>query len=149
MSDHLLRLIPEQPDFEPTVPAVDAALNALTGFVRAEAVTADRYGRVVFVDQGSNFECVRCPYCQKDVSEQWGKWMSASSQTGFLKRTITLPCCIRPIDLNDLMYEWPAGFAKFQLEARNPDPSGWLPGLSQLRLEQILGCKLRQVLTRY
>jgi hypothetical protein len=57
----------------------------------------------------------------------------------FTQRKIILPRCHEASDLNDLVYEWPAGFARFVLEAENPDPAEWLPREVQERLELILG----------
>jgi hypothetical protein len=52
-------------------------------------------------------------------------------------------------DLNDLVWEWPAGFAKFILEAMNPRLQGRLPEERQSQTETILGCGLRQIYAHY
>ena len=50
--------------------------------------------------------------------------------------------------LDRLDYEWPAGFARFVLEASNPNVSE-LPGQQMRALGRMLGCRLRQIWARY
>ena len=73
--------------------------------------------------------------------------MDLSRLKSFRNLKITTPCCRAPSTLNDLDYEWPAGFARFVLEASNPNVSE-LPGQQVRALSRILGCKLRQIWSR-
>jgi len=58
---------------------------------------------------------------------------------------ILTPCCGTSLSLNTLRYEWPCGFARFTLEAQNPNII--MLSVSQMReLERLLNCKLRQIL---
>lgn len=60
---------------------------------------------------------------------------------------ITTTCCNKITSLNDLNYQWPAGFAKFSIEIvgfqkeLNPD--------DVLKLEVILDTKLRLIWALY
>jgi hypothetical protein len=72
---------------------------------------------------------VLCPACDADVTELWKDWMEQAT------------------DLNSVVYEWPAGLARFVMEVKNPG-SGWMDRESHQRLEAILGCGLRQTLQR-
>ncbi len=150
MSDTLLRLIPEQPQFEPSDAAGEMAVRALKALIpTAAAVNAHRFQEIRFVDQGSNFERILCPHCRQEITGHWSVWMDECSKSRFTQRKVVVPCCQRESDLNDLVYEWPAGFARFVLEVENPDPSEWLPDPAQKSLESILGCGVRQILTHY
>src|SRR5438093_1118722 len=57
----------------------------------------------------------------------------------------------REATLNDLRYVWPAGFARFVLQARNPGLQGAmdLPAVDRAALEAIVGCRLRTIWARY
>lgn len=46
--------------------------------------------------------------------------MSRASVSGFANLMIVMPCCDGVTSLNSLRYEWPAGFARFILQAMNP-----------------------------
>jgi hypothetical protein len=149
MSDNLLRLIPEQPEFEPSSAARDKAVCALRALIpSAVAVNAHLFEEIRFVDQGSNFERILCPHCKQEITSNWPGLMEECSKFEFTKRRVIVPCCQLESDLNELVYEWPAGFARFVLEVENPVPLEWLPSAAQMSLEGILGCRVRQILTR-
>jgi hypothetical protein len=151
MSDHFLSLIPEQPDFVPPAEAQTRALEAFRSFVpKASDVEARVSEDVEFIDQGENFERVVCPACDTELnSKRWGELMDKAYETQFTDRSIIMPCCGSGADLNSLRYEWPAGFARFVLQAECPNLCGWLPADKQSTLEDILGCKLRQIMSMY
>jgi hypothetical protein len=58
------------------------------------------------------------------------------------------PCCGSRVSLNDLRYEWPAGFARLVLEAWNPNVTR-LDEEEVSKLEEVLGAPLRIIWTRY
>lgn len=69
--------------------------------------------------------------------------MDAAYASHFADLTTTTPCCGASGSLNDLHYEWPAGFARFTLEALNPNAD--LDDQHLLTLESILGCPVRVI----
>ena len=71
----------------------------------------------------------------------------AYEKTRFADLTITLPCCGNVSSLNDVLYEWPTGFARFQLKARNPGKG--VEEATVHDLEEILGCPLRKIWARF
>ena len=150
MSDSFLRLIPKDPQFEPSQEAGEAAARCVNAMMPStSAVNIRRFSEVHFVDQGANFERVLCPHCHQELTTYWSDCMQACSKNQFSKRIVELPCCKKESDLNALIYEWPAGFARFVLEIQNPDPSNWLVDSAQRNLENILGCEVRQILAHY
>jgi hypothetical protein len=150
MSDTFLRLIPVQPEFQPSHEAAETAVLALRKHLPADAaVEARRFPEIQFVDQGSNFERVLCPRCNAEITSHWLDWMDEAHKSKFAQRTIKLPCCLEEADLNDLIYEWPAGLASFKLEALFFLESAWLPQSAQSEIEAILGCRIRQILGHY
>ena len=75
--------------------------------------------------------------------------MDEAYKSRFSDLSLIMPCCGKATDLNALRYEWPAGFARFVLRAQNADIGGFLPASDLSVLEDILGCKLRQILAHY
>lgn len=147
MSDNHLRLIPKDPEFIPEAPRAAEAVSLLASLVLgADDVSSQATEEIQFIDQGSNFERVLCPGCGSDLTEMWPDWMDKASESSFRNRGISAPCCRVETELNNLVYDWPAGFARFSLNARNPVLRGWLPQEGQKVIEDVLGCPLRQVL---
>ena len=111
-----------------------------------EATVSDT---VEFVDPGGNFERVLCPACNTEITRWWVGAMEAAYESRFENLMITLPCCGTSSSLNDLQYDWPAGFARFVLEVRNANIGGILPANEVAELEALLGCAVKQVLAHY
>jgi hypothetical protein len=49
----------------------------------------------------------------------------------------------------DIEFDWPAGFARFELNVMNPNVKDNLTKTQLLQLEEILGCPLKQVRAHY
>jgi hypothetical protein len=146
VSDNVLIFIPTDPHYIPEPSAQQEARNLLRSFAPdADEVKAQTTDEVELVFTGTNLERILCPVCGTLLD--WGWWSdaldTAYSATRFTNLLVTLPCCGAAHSLNDLRYEWPTGFTRFRLEARNPnkrDADAVLPAL-----ERILGCQLRQM----
>lgn len=150
MSDFFLSLIPEDPAYVPPAEAQAQAVAALrVRLPRPSQVEAEVFNEVTFIDTGSNFEKVLCPACDEDITEPWAGWMHAVFEAESPDLSITMPCCGRLTNLNTLHYIPPAGFARFSLRAMNPNIGGVLAAKDVRVLEDVLGCKLRQVYTHY
>lgn len=63
---------------------------------------------------------------------------------GFQLKAYSLPCCGTISTLNDLQYNWPQGFARFGLEAMNPN-IGMLSDVQVRECEKILQTPLRVI----
>jgi hypothetical protein len=150
MSERFFSLIPEQPDYVPSAEAQSRALEMFRSFApKASNVEIRIFEHIQFIDQGEFFERVACPACETELkSKRWGELMNKTYESQFTDRLITMPCCGFKTDLNSLRYESPAGFARFVLEADSTDLD-WLPADRQSMLEEVLGCKLRQIWTMY
>jgi hypothetical protein len=149
MSDNILKLIPTVSSYVPTEEAWKKACALFSEYMSdAEAVTCSLLKGVEFIDQGQNWERVTCPFCGQPINEEWwAQSMDHSYQTGFSDLTVSLPCCERSSSLDALIYEWPAGFARAVLEARNPKRKLDAERISILG--QVLGCQLRTIWARY
>jgi hypothetical protein len=56
-----------------------------------------------------------------------------------------LPCCAELASLAELTYEWPQGYARFSVEAMNPEIAD-LTSEQVRKFESILGCGVIKVL---
>jgi hypothetical protein len=150
MSVTVLRLIPTDPAYVPDTPRRQAGravlATAVGGLARVGSVVKEEVG---FVDCGENFERVSCPRCPACLEKSWwGETMDKAYLTGFRDLAVILPCCGAVCSLNDLNYDWPAGFARYVLEAKSPEVAEL--DEQQLRtLEEALGCRLRIIWARY
>jgi hypothetical protein len=61
---------------------------------------------------------------------------------------VTTPCCGTRTSLNQIAYSWPAGFARYTLEALNPGV-GSLPTHLVQRPEVTLGAPVRIIWAHY
>jgi len=147
VSDNYLRLIPTDPTWQPGADEARRAVAALWPFVpAAESIDVERYDEVRFIDPGANFERVSCPTCRADLATVW--WtgqMEQAAVSGFTNLTVLPPCCGTPASLNDLGYDWPAGFARAELSVVNPN-RGRLDDAELARVTTALGHPLRQVM---
>lgn len=150
MSLTLLRLIPADPYIVPDLARRQAGQDLLAGLVRNPASVSGRVEeQVVFVDCGENLERISCPRCHAPLTDEWwGEAMDVAYRTGFRELGVLLPCCGESCSLNDLHYDWPMGFARYVLEARNPEVNG-LDAAHLQALEDTLECKLRIIWGRY
>ena len=149
VSEYALRLIPEDPAFVPPEAARRAACEALQAALpRAEDVTGRVSETLEFVDPGRNLERILCPKCGAAIERAWwDEVMRSARAKRFESLRVITPCCRATTTLDELDYEWPAGFARFVLEAVNPNVSE-LPGQQLRAIGRILGCRLRQIWSR-
>jgi hypothetical protein len=147
VSVNLLRLIPTDPQWEPDEDSADRALAVLRDLVpRAAACDAERFNAVTFIDQGSNFEAVRCPHCRSTLDMDWfGRVMDRPTYDDLL---VVMPCCSSRTSLNELDFYWPAGFARFALTATSPNRRR-LTDEERCRVEDGLGHGIRQIWAHY
>lgn len=149
MSDDYLRLIPEDPVYIPSKEdQIEAEKYMLSLGEWTESLSFQTQEEVIFVDQGSNFERLCCPYCKQELEiDWWQEAMDKASEDSFLNLEISLPCCGKECSINDLEYYWPAGFAQFIIEAFNPQAE--LSSENIKELERILNCKIRKIEAHY
>lgn len=150
MSENLLRLIPEQPIFIPEIESQLTAKEFLKSLVAEDCqVQIEVFNEIKFIDAGTNFENIFCPVCGKEIP---GEWWSAAMDEAYKSQSrqleVEVPCCKNKSTLHHLKYNFPQGFARFVLTARNPNIPDF-DSRSVGQLEQILGCKLRLIWAHY
>jgi hypothetical protein len=147
MPDNWIVLIPEDPFLVPAEERQREAEALLWRLAPAsDEVSSTSSDGVVFYDCGQNFGSVSCPTCGQLLSLDWWRdWMDEDyAEKGFRLVPRSLPCCGRNATLNQLTYRWAQGFAKFSLQATNPN-IGQLSDASLAEIEAALGTRLRVI----
>src|SRR5687767_745794 len=123
MSDDWIALIPEDPHYIPDAAKQSRARTHFSEIAPdADEIQVKVCETIEFFDCGANFERVLCPSCRSEIPIAW--WqdrMTDDYSDGFTLAKYELPCCNTRHTLNELAYEWPQGFARFALDAMNPD----------------------------
>lgn len=163
MSDDYLRVIPVDARFVPATDLAQTAVGLLgPALPDADEIVAETYDHPVFIDQGVNLETVICPACSARLSfyptekaEAVRKWWHAItdpldlSTQNVANLRITMYCCGAFVLFSELTYDWPAGVASFEISILNPGIRGSLPEELLVKLESVLGCRVRQVWAHY
>ena len=146
MSRDYIVLIPGNPGYIPEVEARRRVEEQLSAFLpRAKDVSSRVNAEIQFIHPGGNLERVLCPNCGAQLDwDWWTAAMDAAYMTHYRELSVNLPCCGAMSSLNDLHYEFPAGFALFALQAERPDSPG-LDAEQMGTLERIVGSPLRQI----
>jgi hypothetical protein len=151
MSDTCLTLLPTEPSWLPDSQQEAHAADVITRLIptaRDDQLQVVRTAGIELIDAGENFEAIRCPQCGRDLDMSW--WHGEmdrqySRDNGFELQPITVPCCGGTTGLNDLVYEWPQGFARWSARAFNPG-RGWLDHDELNEIGQALGHPVCQVI---
>ena len=160
MSTSVILLIPTDPEFVPATLSQEQATALLASLLQdaTGVVTARVTEYVEFIAQGENFERIVCPSCSTELAiPWWHEAMSKAYERRFTDLSVNTPCCHTATSLNDLQYEWPAGFARFVLELYEPfvrDPEGKyrtleLSAETLEKLGEMFGCPVRVIRAHY
>ena len=149
MSDSWIIIIPNDPQFVPTMESQKGAeeyMRRIAG--NADAVSMEATEDVRFIHCGENLESINCPHCANEISTDWWQdQMDYQFEHAYTLDPIPLPCCGRLESLARLNYNWPQGYARFSVEAMNPD----VPDLTETQVgefENLLGCRVLKILQR-
>jgi len=161
VSDNYLRLIPADMWFRPDQVAAQGAVRLLQeALPEADQVMAEQYDYPVFIDQGANIESIRCPACSQRRSfshsdgseanlEWWQDLIEHLDGENVADAVVTMPCCQSEVPFHRLEFDWPAGVASFELSILNPGIGNPLDPAIIVRVENALGCRVREVWAHY
>jgi hypothetical protein len=125
MSDNYIRLCPTDVDWQPERDAAEVTAAYVAGLFSGpdgdvEEVGCEFYDQVTLIDAGENTECVTCPRCGVTVA------------------------------LSALGYDWPVGFARFEVCAMNPTRGKYELDAEELaHVASLLGHPVTQILAHY
>ena len=146
MSDNWLLFIPADPNVLPARAGADKEVELLKRFApgAGDDVRARFSDKAEFQDCGANWSGVKCQKCGEDVQAWWVNATDNAHKSGFADLRVTTPCCGHPTSLNDLNYVWPAGLARFVLDAKNPNIRQTTAEQDR-ELSEALGLELRKI----
>ena len=148
MSDSYLKIISTNPDYSPSLANQNSMKLLLSKHYPSGKIEVVITDSVEFIDQGGNFESVKCNFCQRELeTTKWQEFMDKAYEKHFNDLTFITPCCHKMSSLNDLHYEMPAGFAKFSILINGASEDPTQEELS--RLEKIMETKLRLIWAHY
>ncbi|MYV72947.1 hypothetical protein GT352_03110 [Streptomyces sp. SID1046] len=154
MSEDVLSIIPSDPRWQPDPDAVDRAIALVEELTPEVADGLDAeidvtwHDVLIAVDCGGNLERIGCPLCQADIdTEWWGDLLEAHCDDGFTTLAIEVPCCGGSTTLDVLDYDWPCGFARFEIAIWNPERL-WFSEDELRALADRLGHPVKQIRAR-
>jgi hypothetical protein len=151
MSDDVLSVIPTDPYWQPDKAAADRitamVVDLAPGIPGGADVEIDVtwHDTLTVVDCGANLEKITCPHCGASIdTDWWGDLLEAHYEDGFTTLAVKVPCCGADTSLDALDYDWPCGFAQFEIAIWNPDRI-WFSDEELTTLATALGHPVRQV----
>ncbi|WP_406330003.1 hypothetical protein [Streptomyces sp. NBC_00203] len=126
MSDDILSVIPTDPRWQPDQAAAERAVAVVEGLVTEtlngieDDLEVTWHERVAVVDCGQNLERIGCPECGPSLDTEWWRDLVEAHDDGFATLVVDVPCCGAGTSLDALDYDWPCGFARFEIAIWNP-----------------------------
>jgi hypothetical protein len=153
MSDTILSVIPTDPRWQPDPARAEHARSVVAGLLPMERpgfheLKVTWHAQVAVVDCGENLQRISCPHCAAEIDTEWWRDLLEERfrlREGFDDLTATLPCCRGSTSLTDLDYDWPCGFARFEIEIWNPDRD-WFTDEELVSIAQAIGHPVRQIM---
>jgi hypothetical protein len=155
VSDFYIRLIPGDQQWQPSREDAEAAVRYLEGLFSGpqddvEEVGAEFYDRVTLIDAGENTTRVSCSSCTEEIGVDWLYDLVEANGESFDSLEIRVPCCSAMVELSSLHYDWPVGFARFEVTAMNATRAKYELDDGELaELGSILGHPVTQILAHY
>ncbi|MFF5078411.1 hypothetical protein ACFY36_15280 [Actinoplanes sp. NPDC000266] len=154
MSELSIRVIPTDPEWQPTTEAATAAAAYVTSLFKGpgdhvESVDPVFHDHITVIDGGEYMEDVFCPRCDEAIGLNWF-WSLLPGVPTVHDLGVTTPCCSAALALTDLRFEAPIGFARFEVSARNWSRREWELSAAELTaIGSVLGHPVTQVLAHY
>jgi len=155
VSEFAIRLIPTNPDWQPSPEAAAAAVayvaRLFSGAGEAvEQVDHKFYDRVTLIDAGENTTRITCSRCEGDIDLHWFYGLLGEQGVSFDNLDVNVPCCGAVVSLDALHYDWPVGFARFEVAAVNATRDVYELDAQELAdMAAFLGHPVAQVLAHY
>ncbi|MET7427031.1 hypothetical protein [Dactylosporangium sp. NPDC005555] len=155
MSDGYIRLIPTDREWQPTQENAAAATAYVARLFSGpeddvEEVEHEFYDRITVIDAGENTTRISCPNCDGDIDVYWFFDLLEENGESFDSLNVSVPCCGAVVALDSLRYDWPVGFARFEVCAMNPSRARYELDAEELdELAALLGHPIAQILAHY
>ncbi|MFI0464812.1 hypothetical protein ACH347_12085 [Saccharopolyspora sp. 5N102] len=154
MSEDVLSVIPADPRWQPDRAAADRAAAVAARLAPGTAGGASVEIRVTWhdemtaIDCGDNLERIGCPRCGASIDlAWWSGLLEVLRGAGFETLAVQVPCCRAEASLDELDFDWPCGFARFEIAIWNPERI-WFDEAELAALAAALGHPVRQIRAR-
>ena len=139
----ITRLHRDRPDLR--VVGTDISAGILHDVPRPVAVADAQALPFAVVDCGVNLERITCPHCGGSLdTDWWSDLLEEHAESGFTTLVTEVPCCGAATSLDALDYDWPCGFARFEIAVWNPERR-WFSAEDLTALGDVLGHPVRQI----
>ncbi|MEO3743740.1 hypothetical protein [Plantactinospora sp. B5E13] len=102
------------------------------------------------VHPGECLERITCPRCQGDIPLDWFEDLVEQTGEEFDSLETSVPCCAAVVPLDTLHYDWPCGYARFEIGIRDASrPEYEFTDEELAELGTILGHPVRQILAHF
>jgi hypothetical protein len=155
VSDFYIRLIPADLHWQPTPDTAAAAVAYVARLFSGpgddvESVEAEFYDQVTLIDAGENTNRITCSRCDEDIDVEWYFDLIERNGESFDTMDATVPCCGSVVQLDTLHYDWPVGFARFEVCAMNATRAKYQLDEDELaEVAALLGHPVVQILAHY
>jgi len=150
MSEDVLSVIPADPHWQPQEAGAlraEALVTELVGGLDPDTdveIDVDWYDLPSVVDSAQNLERIGCPRCRDAIDLDWWADLIEDHEDGFPTLDATVPCCGAAVSLDQLDFDWPCGFARFEIAAWNPGLI-WFSDEELAAVGTALGHPVRQI----
>jgi hypothetical protein len=150
MSDNYLKLIPASHTFVPSPTAMEETLRLVSSLCpHAQEIAKSGSETVLFYDCGSNLEAISCPHCGTSQMDWFFEEVARKYEESKLQDIqVQMPCCSKKSSLNDLHFDFPAGFASAGIEVLNP-VRDWLTTAELDQVAASFGHSVKQIFAHY
>jgi len=150
MSTQILSIVPTKVTFIPHNAAQAEALRFLRSIISdAREIKVWESNSTQLIHPVEYFKQVNCSSCHAEITDWWVDAVDNAYKSNFENLAITTPCCRTITTLNDLEYISEAAFARFALKIYDAAVSyNGISANEVAKLESILDCPIKQVITR-
>jgi hypothetical protein len=155
VSDGYIRLIPTDQRWQPSPEAAAAATSYVVQLFSGpqddvEGVETEFYDEVTLIDAGDNTTGITCSNCSGDIHVGWFFDLIEEKGEAFGNLDFEVPCCETVVALDSLRFDWPVGFARFEICAMNPSRAKYeLDDEELAEVAELVGHPVTQILAHY
>ncbi|MGC5033658.1 hypothetical protein [Micromonospora sp. DT229] len=155
MSDGYIRLIPTDRQWQPTPECAAAATAYVVRLFSGpeddvEQVEYEFYDQVTLINAGGNTTRISCSNCDGDLDVEWFHDLIEENGESLAGTEVSVPCCGVHVCLDSLRYDWPVGFARFEVSAMNPTRAQYELDAEELAdVAALLGHPVAQIIAHY
>ncbi|MFG2004739.1 hypothetical protein ACGFNU_36860 [Spirillospora sp. NPDC048911] len=144
MRDEVLSIFPADPYWQPEQDAADGAAALATALAVPDGMDVTWYETLTVIPRGEKLVQIECPLCGASVDTEWWSGRLDAHFSGRTTVDVRVPCCGGRTTLDALRYDWPSGFARFEITLWNPKRT-WFDEEELAALSNALGHPVRQV----